>query len=154
MRRRYADRRPPRLSLRVASPRCRRSRDALRRRRERRPGSPSARRADVVVSLAEDRAAASGPRARGRPDRVRAHGLAEDVRAAYDAPFPTPESKAGALAFPELVPTEPDHPNAAPMNRVKDALRGWRKPTLVVWGVEDAVLPVAIAHGFAELIPG
>ncbi len=83
-----------------------------------------------------------------------AHGLAEDVRAAYDAPFPTPESKAGALAFPELVPTEPDHPNAAPMNEVKDALRGWRKPALVVWGVEDAVLPVAIAHGFAELIPG
>lgn len=83
-----------------------------------------------------------------------AHGLAEDVRAAYDAPFPTPESKAGALAFPELVPTEPDHPNAAPMNEVRDALRGWREPALVVWGAEDAVLPVAIAHGFAELIPG
>ena len=40
-------------------------------------------------------------------------GLTDEMRAAYDAPFPTPESKAGALAFPELVPTEPDHPNAA-----------------------------------------
>ena len=67
-----------------------------------------------------------------------AQGLPDEVRAAYDAPFPTPESKAGALAFPELVPTEPDHPNTAPMNRVRDALRNWRKPALVVWGVEDA----------------
>jgi haloalkane dehalogenase len=83
-----------------------------------------------------------------------AQGLGDDVRAAYDAPFPTPESKAGALAFPELVPAEPDHPNAAPMNRVRDALREWRKPALVVWGADDTVLPPAIAHGMADLIPG
>ena len=83
-----------------------------------------------------------------------AQGLPDDVREAYDAPFPTPESKAGALAFPELVPTDPEHPNAAPMNRVREALREWRKPTLVVWGAEDRVLPVQFAKGFAELIPG
>src|SRR5262245_58727846 len=39
--------------------------------------------------------------------------LAADVMAAYDAPFPTPESKAGVLAFPELVPTDLEHPSAA-----------------------------------------
>jgi haloalkane dehalogenase len=83
-----------------------------------------------------------------------ARGLPDDVRAAYDSPFPTPESKAGALAFPELVPTDPDHPNTEPMNRVRDALRDWRKPALVVWGAEDVVLPVSLAHGFVELIPG
>jgi haloalkane dehalogenase len=81
-------------------------------------------------------------------------GLPDDVRAAYDAPFPTPESKAGPLAFPELVPTEPDHPNTAPMNRVRDALRGWRKPAVVVWGADDRVLPVGIAHALVELVPG
>jgi haloalkane dehalogenase len=81
-------------------------------------------------------------------------GLDNDVRAAYDAPFPTPESKAGALAFPELVPTEPDHPSAAAMNHVRDALRSWEKPALVVWGAEDAVLPVSVAESFVELIPG
>ena len=83
-----------------------------------------------------------------------ADGLSDDVRAAYDSPFPTPESKAGALAFPELVPTDPDHPNAEPLNRVRDALRDWRKPVLVVWGAADAVLPLRLAHGFVELIPG
>jgi haloalkane dehalogenase len=82
------------------------------------------------------------------------NGLDDETRAAYDAPFPTPESKAGALAFPELVPTEPDHPNTAPMNRVREALRRWDRPTLVVWGADDAVLPVAIARAFVELIPG
>ncbi|HEX6788342.1 MAG TPA: haloalkane dehalogenase [Gaiellaceae bacterium] len=82
------------------------------------------------------------------------NGLDDETRAAYDAPFPTPESKAGALAFPELVPTDPDHPNTAPMNRVRDALRTWNRPALVVWGTDDAVLPVGIARAFVELIPG
>ena len=38
--------------------------------------------------------------------------------------------------------------------RVRDALRSWRKPALVVWGAEDAALPPTLAHGFADLIPG
>jgi haloalkane dehalogenase len=83
-----------------------------------------------------------------------AQGLSDDVRAAYDAPFPTPESKAGSLAFPELVPTEPEHPSTAPMNRVRDALANWQKPALVVWGNEDTVLSPRIAEHFVELIPG
>jgi haloalkane dehalogenase len=82
-----------------------------------------------------------------------AQGLSDEVRAAYDAPFAS-ASKAGALAFPELVPTEPDHPNTAPMNAVRDALRDWRKPALVVWGAEDSVLRPEIAHRIVELIPG
>jgi haloalkane dehalogenase len=82
-----------------------------------------------------------------------AQGLTDDVRAAYDAPFPTAESKAGALAFPELVPTEPEHPTAAAMLRVRDALQAWRKPALVVWGAEDAVLPARVAERFVQLIP-
>ncbi|HEY2543999.1 MAG TPA: alpha/beta fold hydrolase, partial [Gaiellaceae bacterium] len=82
------------------------------------------------------------------------NGLTDEARAAYAEPFPSPESKAGVLAFPELVPAEPDHPNTEPINRVREALRSWTKPTLVVWGAEDAALPPAMAHGFAELIPG
>src|SRR3989442_11971138 len=39
-------------------------------------------------------------------DGATATELAADVKAAYEAPFPTPESKAGAAAFPLIVPTE------------------------------------------------
>jgi pimeloyl-ACP methyl ester carboxylesterase len=40
------------------------------------------------------------------------------------------------------------------MNRVRDALRTWTKPTLVVWGAADTALPPALATAFTELIPG
>jgi haloalkane dehalogenase len=82
------------------------------------------------------------------------HGLSDETRAAYDDCFPTPASKAGALAFPELVPTDPDHPNTAPMNRVAEALRSWTKPTTVIWGADDRVLPLQIAEAFVAAIPG
>ena len=59
-----------------------------------------------------------------------------------------------AASATELVPTEPDHPNTESMNRVRDALRTWTKPALVVWGADDRVLPAALAHAFVELIPG
>jgi haloalkane dehalogenase len=82
------------------------------------------------------------------------NGLSDETRAAYDDCFPTPRSKAGALAFPELVPTELDHPNTAPMNRVADALRAWSKPTAVIWGADDRVLPTHIGEAIAAMIPG
>jgi haloalkane dehalogenase len=81
-------------------------------------------------------------------------GLTDEIRAAYSAPFPTPASKAGALAFPELVPVEPGHPTAAALEPVREGLARWDKPAHVIWGAEDAVLPTAIAERFIDLIPG
>src|SRR4051794_8472752 len=37
-----------------------------------------------------------------------ARGLSAEVLAAYDAPFPEPAAKAGARAFPLMLPTAPD----------------------------------------------
>ena len=42
--------------------------------------------------------------------------LSRDERAAYDAPSPSAAYKAGARAFPALVPISPDDP-AVPANR-------------------------------------
>jgi len=41
--------------------------------------------------------------------------LAPEIVAAYEAPFPTPESKAGAAQFPLLVPLTPEETGAAEM---------------------------------------
>jgi len=76
----------------------------------------------------------------------------DDVIAAYDAPYPDAASKAGARAFPLMLPQSPDAPGAAAGQRVLEQLREDRRETLMLWADSDPVLPVSTGERFAEAI--
>ena len=80
------------------------------------------------------------------------HDPGDEVIAAYEAPFPNPESKAGARAFPLILPTSPDMPGAEAGQRVLQALREDNRPKLVLWADSDPVLPVSTGERFAEVL--
>lgn len=77
----------------------------------------------------------------------------DDVIAGYDAPFPVPESRAGVVAFPELVATSADHPSAAAMLDVRERLRRFEQPALVCFGERDPIFTRRAAEAMAELLP-
>jgi haloalkane dehalogenase len=79
---------------------------------------------------------------------------AEEVIAAYDAPFPEPAAKAGVRRFPEMVPTSPADPGADRMQQVERALGSWHDPVLVLFSTADPIFSVQVGSRFADAIPG
>jgi len=59
-----------------------------------------------------------------------------------EAPFPNKESKAGAYAFPGMVPLTPHGPGAAAGREVAEALVTDARPTLLLWADSDPMLPL------------
>lgn len=68
-----------------------------------------------------------------------ATALGEDVIAAYDAPFPDDEYKAGARRFPSLVPTSPDDPAHDANVSAWEVLRGFERPFLCTFSDGDPI---------------
>ena len=93
---------------------------------------------ELPVSLLVRRACATDP--------------GEEVAAAYDVPFPSEAAKAGARAFPAILPLRPDDPGAAEGRRTLAALREDTRPALVLWGDADPVLPVRAGEALASAL--
>lgn len=74
----------------------------------------------------------------------------DEVAAAYDAPFPTPESKAGARAFPLILPTSPEDPGAEAGERTAEAIAAHDRPSLTLWADSDPILSVETGRAVAE----
>jgi haloalkane dehalogenase len=66
----------------------------------------------------------------------------DEVIAAYDAPFPAPESKIGPRSFPLMMPLKPDDPGAEAGQQVAETLRQDERPVLLMWGDSDPALPL------------
>ncbi|NHD16544.1 MULTISPECIES: haloalkane dehalogenase [unclassified Actinopolyspora] len=68
-----------------------------------------------------------------------ARPVAEEVRAAYDAPFPDESHKAGPRVMPTLVPTSPDDPATEANRAAWRALAASRIPLLTAFGDSDPI---------------
>ncbi len=76
----------------------------------------------------------------------------DEVIAAYDAPYPNAQAKAGARAFPLMLPTSPEAPGADAGQRILEALREDQRPKLMLWADSDPVLPLATGERFAAAL--
>lgn len=79
--------------------------------------------------------------------------MADDVRAAYDAPLPEERAKAGARAMPALVPTRPDDPASEANRAAWEVLSASEVPFLLAFSDSDPITG-AMAPILQTLLPG
>ncbi|MFM7784009.1 MAG: haloalkane dehalogenase [Gammaproteobacteria bacterium] len=73
--------------------------------------------------------------------------------AAYDAPFPVRAFKAGARAFPSLVPADPDDPAIPDQQRAWAVLERWEKPFICCFSDRDPITRGG-DRDFLQRVPG
>ena len=81
-------------------------------------------------------------------------GLDPAVRAAYAAPYDTPERRAAVGGFVRDIPLDPGHPSAATLDAVAAGLAELSTvPTLLLWGPQDPVFSDRYLHDLEARLP-
>jgi haloalkane dehalogenase len=78
----------------------------------------------------------------------------QKVLDAYEAPWPSAESKAGPAQFPLLVPITESAPGVAEMTAARERLEEWDGPALVCFSDSDPIFTPKAGQRFVDLIPG
>ncbi|PWL39992.1 haloalkane dehalogenase [Flagellimonas aquimarina] len=78
--------------------------------------------------------------------------LSKKVLKAYDAPYPNRKFKAGARAFPSLVPSNKKDPAVVYLKHAREVLSNWDKPALVLFSDKDKILG-GLEKFFYKLMP-
>jgi len=80
--------------------------------------------------------------------------LTPTVMQAYQAPFPTPESRLAMLCWSRDIPVQESDKSYAEMKRIEDGLPLFKSlPVLLVWGMQDPVLPPSVLYRWQKLYP-
>jgi cis-3-alkyl-4-acyloxetan-2-one decarboxylase len=80
--------------------------------------------------------------------------LTTTVMDAYRAPFPTPASRLALLCWSRDIPTHISDPSYMVMKQIERGLAQFaRTPVLLLWGMRDPVLGVAVLHRWQEVFP-
>ncbi|HEV2582875.1 MAG TPA: alpha/beta fold hydrolase [Ktedonobacteraceae bacterium] len=80
--------------------------------------------------------------------------LTPEVMQAYQAPYPTPESRLAMLCWSRDIPVQESDVSFAAMKRIEQGLSGFNDiPVLLIWGMQDPVLPAPVLQRWQQLYP-
>ncbi len=71
----------------------------------------------------------------------------------YKMPHPNAASRAGIAAFPKMIPTSANHPNAEYISEIERTLREWDVPVLVMFSDKDMAFKVEEGQRIASMVP-
>jgi haloalkane dehalogenase len=81
--------------------------------------------------------------------------LSDAEAAAYEAPYPDADYKAGVRRFPNLVPDSMDAPGAALSRRARDFwMKDWTGKSFMAIGMTDPVLGPSVMQALRKIIKG